>query len=141
PLGVALFDALVGRTAVKTQVEVLVIPFLHRVHDLLRHPHGKGQVAAHLPHHYGCSDVLGLNLHVLPGNLLHHAQGVRSMPIASVLGAICKCSWQLICLCVVHLLVYTFLEILEDDYLKKSCLICFQEQQYKNGITLKAKKT
>uniref|UniRef100_A0A8C9XK11 Uncharacterized protein n=1 Tax=Sander lucioperca TaxID=283035 RepID=A0A8C9XK11_SANLU len=108
-------DALVGRTAVKTQVQVLVITFLHRVHNFLRHPHSKGQVAAYLPDHYGCSNVPGLNLHMLPRNLLHHAQCVRSVPIPSVLGAICKCSWQLICLCVVHLLIHTFLEILKDD--------------------------
>uniref|UniRef100_A0A3B4WBM1 Uncharacterized protein n=1 Tax=Seriola lalandi dorsalis TaxID=1841481 RepID=A0A3B4WBM1_SERLL len=108
-------DALVGRTAVKTQVQVLVVTFLHRVYNFLWHPHSKGQVAANLPDHYGCSNVPGLNLHMLPRNLLHHAQGVRSVPISSVLGAICKCSWQFIRLCVVHLLVHTFLEILKDD--------------------------
>uniref|UniRef100_A0A8C2XRC2 Uncharacterized protein n=1 Tax=Cyclopterus lumpus TaxID=8103 RepID=A0A8C2XRC2_CYCLU len=114
-LEVSEVDALVGRAAVKTQVQVLVIAFLHRVHHFLRHPHGKGQVAAYLPDHYGCSNVPGLNLHMLPRNLLHHAQGVSSVPIPSVLGAICKRSWQLIRLCVVHLLVHTFLEVLEYD--------------------------
>uniref|UniRef100_A0A8C4E264 Uncharacterized protein n=1 Tax=Dicentrarchus labrax TaxID=13489 RepID=A0A8C4E264_DICLA len=108
-------DALVGGTAVKTQVQVLVIAFLHRVHNFLWHPHGKRQVAANLPDHYGCSNVPGLNLHMLPGNLFHHAQSVRSVPIPSVLRAVCKCSWQLVCLCMVHLLVHTFLEILKDD--------------------------
>uniref|UniRef100_A0A3B4FUW6 Secreted protein n=1 Tax=Pundamilia nyererei TaxID=303518 RepID=A0A3B4FUW6_9CICH len=79
-------DALVGRTTVKTQVQVLV-------------------VAAYLPDYDGCSDVSRLNLHMLPGNLLHHTQGVP----------VCKRSRQLVCLCVVHLLVHTFLEVLKDD--------------------------
>uniref|UniRef100_A0A671WVP2 Uncharacterized protein n=1 Tax=Sparus aurata TaxID=8175 RepID=A0A671WVP2_SPAAU len=69
-------DALVDRTAVKTQVQVLDVTFLHRVHNFLRHPHSEGQVAAYLPHHYCCSNISGLDLHVLPGNLLHHAQSV-----------------------------------------------------------------
>uniref|UniRef100_A0A3Q4I9B7 Secreted protein n=1 Tax=Neolamprologus brichardi TaxID=32507 RepID=A0A3Q4I9B7_NEOBR len=89
-------DALVGRTTVKTQVQVLV-------------------VAAYLPDYDGCSDVSRLNLHMLPGNLLHHTQGVRSVAVASVLRAVCKRSRQLVCLCVVHLLVHTFLEVLKDD--------------------------
>lgn len=112
---VAEVDALVGRTAMETQVQVLVVTFLYRVHNFLGHSHRKCQVAAYLPDHYGCSNVSGLNLHMLPGNLLHHAQSVGSVSIPSILGAICKCSWKLICLCVVHLLVHAFLEILKDD--------------------------
>ncbi|TNN43934.1 hypothetical protein EYF80_045871 [Liparis tanakae] len=115
-LEVSEVDALVGRTAVKTQVQVLVVTFLHRVHHFLRHAHGEGQVAADLPDHDGRSDVAGLDLHVLPGNLFHDAQGVRSVPVASVLGAVCKRGWQLIRLRVVHLLVHAFLEVLEDDH-------------------------
>uniref|UniRef100_A0A3Q1ESL1 Uncharacterized protein n=1 Tax=Acanthochromis polyacanthus TaxID=80966 RepID=A0A3Q1ESL1_9TELE len=99
-------DALVGRTAVQTQVQVLVIAFLHGV-------------AAHLPDHDGRSNVPGLNLHMLPRNLLHHAQGVRSVSIPSVLGAICKRSRQLVCLCVVRLLLHTFLEVLKDDWFEQ----------------------
>uniref|UniRef100_G3PIS6 Secreted protein n=1 Tax=Gasterosteus aculeatus aculeatus TaxID=481459 RepID=G3PIS6_GASAC len=115
-LEVAEVDALVGRATVETQVQVLVVvALLHRVHHLLRHPHGKGQVTAHLPHHYGRSDVPGLNLHVLPGNLLHHPQSVRSVPVTSVLGAVRERSRQLVRLRVVHLLVHAFLEVLEDD--------------------------
>uniref|UniRef100_A0A3Q3J334 Uncharacterized protein n=1 Tax=Monopterus albus TaxID=43700 RepID=A0A3Q3J334_MONAL len=120
-------DTLVGRTAVKTQVQVLVITFLHRVHNFLWHSHSKGQVATYLPDNYGCTNVPGLNLHVLPGNLLHHAQGVCSVPIPSILGAICKCGWQFICLGMVHLLVYTFVEILKDD-----CQL--QEERHKINI-------
>uniref|UniRef100_A0A7N8XZ04 Uncharacterized protein n=1 Tax=Mastacembelus armatus TaxID=205130 RepID=A0A7N8XZ04_9TELE len=112
---VAEVDTLVDRTAMKTQVQVLVITFLHRVHNFLRHSHSEGQVATYLPDNYGCSDVPGLNLHMLPRNLLYHTQSVCSVPIPSILGAICKCSWQFVCLSVVRLLVYTFLEILEDD--------------------------
>uniref|UniRef100_A0A3Q0T8P7 Uncharacterized protein n=1 Tax=Amphilophus citrinellus TaxID=61819 RepID=A0A3Q0T8P7_AMPCI len=89
-------DALVGRTAVKTQVQVLV-------------------VAAYLPDHDGCANVPRLNLHVLPGNLLHNTQSVCSIAVASVLGAVSKCSRQLVRLCMVHLLVHTFLEVLKDD--------------------------
>uniref|UniRef100_A0A665TW13 Secreted protein n=1 Tax=Echeneis naucrates TaxID=173247 RepID=A0A665TW13_ECHNA len=124
-------DALVGRASVKTQVQVLVVTFFHRVHDFLWHPHGKGQVAAYLPHHYGRSDVPGLNLHMLPRNLLHHAQGVRSMPVPSILRAVCKRSWQFIRLCVVHLLLHTFLEILEDD-----CQLQDDRQQEMSNVKL-----
>uniref|UniRef100_A0A3P8TFC2 Uncharacterized protein n=1 Tax=Amphiprion percula TaxID=161767 RepID=A0A3P8TFC2_AMPPE len=56
-----------------------------------------------------------LVVHDFLRNLLHHAQGVCSVSIPSVLGAICKCSRQLVCLCVVRLLLHTFLEVLKDD--------------------------
>uniref|UniRef100_A0A3B3TSI5 Uncharacterized protein n=2 Tax=Poecilia TaxID=8080 RepID=A0A3B3TSI5_9TELE len=80
-------NALVGRTTVETQIQVLGVAFLHRVSNLHGHAHGEGQVAADLPDHDGCSDVLGLDLHVLPGNLLHHAQSVGPVAVAAVLGA------------------------------------------------------
>uniref|UniRef100_A0A672FZ07 Uncharacterized protein n=1 Tax=Salarias fasciatus TaxID=181472 RepID=A0A672FZ07_SALFA len=108
-------DALVDGAAVETQVQVLVVVLLHRVHHLLGHPHGEGQVAAHLPHHDGGADVLGLDLHVLPGNLLHHAQGVGAVPVPSVLGAVGERGRQLVRLGVVRLLVHALLEVLEDD--------------------------
>uniref|UniRef100_A0A3Q3F421 Uncharacterized protein n=1 Tax=Labrus bergylta TaxID=56723 RepID=A0A3Q3F421_9LABR len=81
-------DALVGGAAVKTQVQVLVVAFLHGVHDLLRHPHREGQVAADLPHDDGRPDVPCLDFHVLPRNLLNHAQGVRPVAVPSVLRAV-----------------------------------------------------
>uniref|UniRef100_A0A3Q1HJ26 Uncharacterized protein n=1 Tax=Anabas testudineus TaxID=64144 RepID=A0A3Q1HJ26_ANATE len=108
-------DTLVGRTAMKTQVQVLVITFLHRIDNLLRHARGKGQVATYLPYNYGCSNVPGLNLHVLARNLLHHSQGVRSMPITAVFGTVSERSWQFIGLSMIHLLVYALLEVLKDD--------------------------
>uniref|UniRef100_H2TFH0 Uncharacterized protein n=1 Tax=Takifugu rubripes TaxID=31033 RepID=H2TFH0_TAKRU len=108
-------DALVGGATMEAEVQVLVVAFLHRVHHLLRHPHGKGQVAAHLPHHHGGPDVPGLDHHVLPGNLLHHAQGVGAVALAAVLGAVREGRGQLVRLRVVHLLVHAFLEVLKDD--------------------------
>uniref|UniRef100_A0A667YAC6 Uncharacterized protein n=1 Tax=Myripristis murdjan TaxID=586833 RepID=A0A667YAC6_9TELE len=115
-------DTLVGRTAMKTEVQVLIIAFLHRIYNFLRHPYGKGQIAAYLPNHYGCSNVPGLNLHMLPWDLLHHTQCVCSVPITAILRAICKRCWQFIRLGMVHLLINTLLKILEDD-LEKSRLI------------------
>uniref|UniRef100_A0A3Q2DMU6 Uncharacterized protein n=1 Tax=Cyprinodon variegatus TaxID=28743 RepID=A0A3Q2DMU6_CYPVA len=108
-------DALVGWTTMETQIQVLGVAFLHRVHHLLRHAHGEGQVAAHLPDYDGCSNVLGLDFHMLPGNLLHHSQSVGAVAVASVLRAVSERCWQVVCLCMVHFLLDAFLEIPEDD--------------------------
>uniref|UniRef100_A0A3P9NIP0 Uncharacterized protein n=1 Tax=Poecilia reticulata TaxID=8081 RepID=A0A3P9NIP0_POERE len=104
-------NALVGRTTVETQIQVLGVAFLHRMSNLLGHAHGEGQVAAHLPDHDGCSDVLGLDLHVLPGNLLHHAQSVGPVAVAAILGAVGERCRQVVRLCVVHLLLNAFLNL------------------------------
>uniref|UniRef100_A0A3Q2NQ84 Uncharacterized protein n=1 Tax=Fundulus heteroclitus TaxID=8078 RepID=A0A3Q2NQ84_FUNHE len=111
----ATINALVGGTTMETQVQVLGVALLHRVHDLLRHAHGEGQVAAHLPHHDGGADVLGLDLHVLPGSLLHHSQSVGPVAVASVFRAVGERRRQVVGLCVVHLLLHTLLEVPEDD--------------------------
>uniref|UniRef100_A0A3B5R338 Uncharacterized protein n=1 Tax=Xiphophorus maculatus TaxID=8083 RepID=A0A3B5R338_XIPMA len=108
-------NALVGRTTVETQIQVLGVAFLHRVSNLLRHAHGEGQVAAHLPDHDGCSDVLGLDLHMLPGNLLHHAQSVGPVAVATILRAVGERCRQIVRFRVVHLLLNAFLVISEDD--------------------------
>uniref|UniRef100_A0A8C6LSL9 Uncharacterized protein n=1 Tax=Nothobranchius furzeri TaxID=105023 RepID=A0A8C6LSL9_NOTFU len=108
-------DALVGGAAMKTQVQVLVITLLHRIHNLLWHSNGEGQVAAHLPDYNGCPDIPGLDLHVLPGHLLHHSQGADSVWIATISGAVGERSRQLVRLGVVRLLLHAFLEVLEDD--------------------------
>ena len=108
-------DSLVGRAAVEAEVQVLVVSIFHRVHNFLRHPHSESQVAAHLPDHDGGTDVACLDLNVLARNFLHHAQGVGTVALTAVLGAIGECSRQLVCLCVIHLLIHTFLEVLEDD--------------------------
>uniref|UniRef100_A0A3B3D4B9 Uncharacterized protein n=1 Tax=Oryzias melastigma TaxID=30732 RepID=A0A3B3D4B9_ORYME len=108
-------NALVGGTAVQAQVQVLVVSFLHRVHHVLRHPHGKRQVAPDLPHHDGRPDVAGVDLHVLAQDLLHDLEGVGAVPVTPVLGAVCEGRGQLVGLGVVHLLVHTLLEVLEDD--------------------------
>uniref|UniRef100_A0A3Q3GBI0 Uncharacterized protein n=1 Tax=Kryptolebias marmoratus TaxID=37003 RepID=A0A3Q3GBI0_KRYMA len=99
-------DALVGGAAVKAQVQVLVVLLLHRVHHLLRHPHGEGQVAAHLADHDGRPDVPGLDLHVL---------GAASVGLASVPGAVGERGGQLVRLGVVRLLLHALLEAPEDD--------------------------
>uniref|UniRef100_A0A3B5MUF6 Uncharacterized protein n=1 Tax=Xiphophorus couchianus TaxID=32473 RepID=A0A3B5MUF6_9TELE len=123
-------NALVGRTTVETQIQVLGVAFLHRVSNLLRHAHGEGQVAAHLPDHNGCSDVLGLDLHVLPGNLLHHAQSVGPVAVATILRAVGERCRQIVRFCVVHLLLNAFLVISEDDW----GLSRFQRLQTRLGL-------
>uniref|UniRef100_A0A8V0Z765 Uncharacterized protein n=1 Tax=Gallus gallus TaxID=9031 RepID=A0A8V0Z765_CHICK len=97
------------------QVEALTVPVLHSVDHLLRHTHGEGEVAAHLPHHDGGANVLGLDLDVLARHLLGDLQAVGSVLVAAVLGAISKGSRELVHLCLVHFLLHAFLEALEDD--------------------------
>uniref|UniRef100_A0A8C8ESQ4 Uncharacterized protein n=1 Tax=Oncorhynchus tshawytscha TaxID=74940 RepID=A0A8C8ESQ4_ONCTS len=97
-------DTLVGGTAVQAEIQVLVVSVFYRVHYFLWHPHSKGQVSAHLPDHDGCTDVACVDLHMLPRHLIHDAQRVGSVAVST-----------LVCLCVVHLLVHTLLEVLEDD--------------------------
>uniref|UniRef100_A0A674E7V0 Uncharacterized protein n=1 Tax=Salmo trutta TaxID=8032 RepID=A0A674E7V0_SALTR len=108
-------DALVGGTAVQAEVQVLVVSVFYRVHYFLWHPHSKGQVSAHLPDHNSCTDVARVDLHMLPRHLIHDAQRVGPMAVSTVLGAVGKRRRQLVCLCMVHLLVHTLLEVLEDD--------------------------
>ncbi|KAJ0029178.1 hypothetical protein NQD34_004175, partial [Periophthalmus magnuspinnatus] len=95
--------------------QVLGVPLFRRVDHLFRHAYRKGQVAAHLAHHDGGANVACLDLHVCPRSLLHDAQSVGAVPLASILRAIGEGSWQLICLSVVRLLIHTLLEVLEDD--------------------------
>uniref|UniRef100_A0A8C7MBM0 Uncharacterized protein n=1 Tax=Oncorhynchus kisutch TaxID=8019 RepID=A0A8C7MBM0_ONCKI len=90
-------DALVGRAAVQAEVQVLVVSVFYRVHYFLWHPHSKGQVSPHLPDHNGCTDRVG------------------PVAVSAVLGAIGERCRQLVCLCMIHLLVHTLLEVLEDD--------------------------
>uniref|UniRef100_A0A8C6TQA3 Uncharacterized protein n=1 Tax=Neogobius melanostomus TaxID=47308 RepID=A0A8C6TQA3_9GOBI len=101
--------------SVQTEVQVLAVPLLRGVDHLLRHAHGKGEVAAHLPHHNGGANVASLDLHVRPWNLLHDAQRVGPVPLAAVLGSVGEGSGQLVRLSVVHLLIHTLLEVLKDD--------------------------
>uniref|UniRef100_A0A8C3QB53 Uncharacterized protein n=1 Tax=Geospiza parvula TaxID=87175 RepID=A0A8C3QB53_GEOPR len=108
-------NLLVGWTATEAQVEALAVPVLHGVDHLLRHAHGEGEVAAHLPHHDGGADVLGLDLDVLARHLLCDLQAVGSVLVPSVLGAINEGGGELVHLCLVHLLIHTLLEALEDD--------------------------
>uniref|UniRef100_A0A674D486 Uncharacterized protein n=1 Tax=Salmo trutta TaxID=8032 RepID=A0A674D486_SALTR len=97
-------DALVGGAAVQAEVQVLVVSIFYRVHYFFWHPHSKGQVSPHLPDHNGCSDVR-----------------VGPVAVSAVLGAIGERCRQLVCLCVIHLLVHTLLEVLEDDWVS----LCF----------------
>uniref|UniRef100_A0A8C5JAN8 Uncharacterized protein n=1 Tax=Junco hyemalis TaxID=40217 RepID=A0A8C5JAN8_JUNHY len=108
-------NLLVGRAATEAQVEALAVPVLHGIDHLLRHAHGKGEVAAHLPHHDGGADVLGLDLDVLARHLLRDLQAVGPVLVPSVLGAVDKGGRELVHLCLVHLLLHTLLEALEDD--------------------------
>uniref|UniRef100_A0AAY4BNA5 Uncharacterized protein n=1 Tax=Denticeps clupeoides TaxID=299321 RepID=A0AAY4BNA5_9TELE len=107
-------DPLVGGTAVKAQVKVLVVLILQRVHHFFWHSHRKRQVAPHLPDHDGCANVASLDLHI-----------VGPMPVATILRTISKGCWELICLCMVHLLVNTLLEVLEDD----GTSLCFRHSK------------
>uniref|UniRef100_A0A8C7RH63 Uncharacterized protein n=1 Tax=Oncorhynchus mykiss TaxID=8022 RepID=A0A8C7RH63_ONCMY len=108
-------DTLVGGTAVQAEIQVLVVSVFYRVHYFLWHPHSKGQVSAHLPDHDSCTDVACVDLHMLPRHLLHDAQRVGPVAVSTVLGAVGERRRQLVCLCVVHLLVHTLLKVLEDD--------------------------
>uniref|UniRef100_A0A8C0EA83 Uncharacterized protein n=1 Tax=Bubo bubo TaxID=30461 RepID=A0A8C0EA83_BUBBB len=108
-------NLLVERTTAEAQVEALTVPVLHSIDHLLRHAHGKGEVPAHLPHHDGGANVLRLDLDVLARHLLSDLQAVGSVFVPTVLGAISKGSRELIHLCLVHFLVHTLLEALEDD--------------------------
>uniref|UniRef100_A0A7M4FHZ5 Uncharacterized protein n=1 Tax=Crocodylus porosus TaxID=8502 RepID=A0A7M4FHZ5_CROPO len=108
-------DLLVERAAPQAEVKALVVSVLHSVHDFLGHAHGKGEVAAHLPHHNRGADVLGLDLNMLARNFLRDLQAVGAVLVAAVLGAIREGSRELVHLCLVHFLVHTFLEALEDD--------------------------
>uniref|UniRef100_A0A8C7W239 Uncharacterized protein n=1 Tax=Oncorhynchus mykiss TaxID=8022 RepID=A0A8C7W239_ONCMY len=96
-------DALVGGAAVQAEVQVLVVSVFYRVHYFLWHPHSKGQVSPHLPDHNGCTDRVG------------------PVAVSAVLGAIGECCRQLVCLCMIHLLVHTLLEVLKDDWVS----LCF----------------
>uniref|UniRef100_A0A803VY10 Uncharacterized protein n=1 Tax=Ficedula albicollis TaxID=59894 RepID=A0A803VY10_FICAL len=102
-------------TATQAQVEALAVPVLHGVDHLLGHAHGEGQVAAHLPHHDGGADVLGLDLDVLARHLLRDLQAVGSVLVPAVLGAVHEGGGELVHLCLVHLLIHALLEALEDD--------------------------
>uniref|UniRef100_A0A8B9F5G2 Uncharacterized protein n=1 Tax=Amazona collaria TaxID=241587 RepID=A0A8B9F5G2_9PSIT len=97
-------NLLVERTTAEAQVEALTVPVLHSIDHLLWHAHSEGEVPAHLPHHDGGANVLCLDLYA-----------VGSVLIPTILGAIGKGSGQLIHLCLVHFLVHTLLEALEDD--------------------------
>uniref|UniRef100_A0A8C3UMY6 Uncharacterized protein n=1 Tax=Catharus ustulatus TaxID=91951 RepID=A0A8C3UMY6_CATUS len=108
-------NLLVEWTTTEAQVEALTVPVLHGVDHLLRHAHGEGEVPAHLPHHDGGADVLGLDLDVLARHLLCDLQAVGSVLVPSVLGAVHKGSGELVHLCLVHFLIHALLEALEDD--------------------------
>uniref|UniRef100_A0A672V0Q6 Secreted protein n=1 Tax=Strigops habroptila TaxID=2489341 RepID=A0A672V0Q6_STRHB len=108
-------NLLVERTTAEAQVEALTVPVLYSVDHLLWHAHGEGEVPAHLPHHDGGANVLCLDLNVLARHLLGDLQAVGSVLIPTVLGAVGKGSGQLVHLCLVHFLVHTLLEALEDD--------------------------
>uniref|UniRef100_A0A663N2L5 Uncharacterized protein n=1 Tax=Athene cunicularia TaxID=194338 RepID=A0A663N2L5_ATHCN len=108
-------NLLVERTTAEAQVEALTVPVLHGIDHLLRHAHGEGEVPAHLPHHDGGANVLRLDLDVLARHLLGDLQAVGSVFVPTVLGAISKGSRELVHLCLVHFLVHTLLEALEDD--------------------------
>uniref|UniRef100_A0A8C0UL26 Uncharacterized protein n=1 Tax=Cyanistes caeruleus TaxID=156563 RepID=A0A8C0UL26_CYACU len=108
-------NLLVEWTTTEAQVEALTVPVLHGVDHLLWHAHGEGEVPPHLPHHDGGADVLGLDLDVLARHLLRDLQAVGSVLVPSVLGAVDKGSGELVHLCLVHFLIHTLLEALEDD--------------------------
>uniref|UniRef100_A0A670J7H9 Uncharacterized protein n=1 Tax=Podarcis muralis TaxID=64176 RepID=A0A670J7H9_PODMU len=98
----------------ETEVEALVVSVFNRFHHLFGHPHSKGEVAAHLPHHNGSANILGLDLNVLAGHLLSDLQAVGAMLVAPVLGAIGKGRWEFIRFGLVDFLLYAFLEALEN---------------------------
>uniref|UniRef100_A0A8D2LV06 Uncharacterized protein n=1 Tax=Varanus komodoensis TaxID=61221 RepID=A0A8D2LV06_VARKO len=106
---------LVERAAPETEVEALIVSIFHSFHHLLGHPHGKGEVAANLPHHDGGANVFCLDLDVLARHLLRDLQAVGTMLVSPILGAICEGRWELVHLGLVHFLVHAFLEALEDD--------------------------
>uniref|UniRef100_A0A452IEF6 Uncharacterized protein n=1 Tax=Gopherus agassizii TaxID=38772 RepID=A0A452IEF6_9SAUR len=108
-------NLLVKGAAPEAEVKALVVPVLHGVHYLLGHAHSEGEVTAHLPHHNGGADVLGLDLNVLARHLLGDLQAVGAMPVAAVLGAVGEGGWELVHLRLVHFLVHALLEALEDD--------------------------
>uniref|UniRef100_A0A8D2PAX1 Uncharacterized protein n=1 Tax=Zosterops lateralis melanops TaxID=1220523 RepID=A0A8D2PAX1_ZOSLA len=108
-------NLLVEGTPTQAQVEALAVPVLHGVDHLLGHAHGEGEVPAHLPHHDGGADVLGLDLDVLPRHLLRDLEAVGPVLVPSVLRAVHEGGGELIHLRLVHFLVHTLLEALEDD--------------------------
>uniref|UniRef100_A0A4W2GNM4 Uncharacterized protein n=1 Tax=Bos indicus x Bos taurus TaxID=30522 RepID=A0A4W2GNM4_BOBOX len=108
-------DLLVEGAAPQAEVEALAVAVLHGVDHLFGHAHGERQVAPHLAHHDGGADVLGLDLHVLARHLLGDFQAVGPVLLPTVLGAVCEGGRQLVHLSLVHLLVHTLLEVLEDD--------------------------
>uniref|UniRef100_A0A8C0J9R4 Uncharacterized protein n=1 Tax=Chelonoidis abingdonii TaxID=106734 RepID=A0A8C0J9R4_CHEAB len=108
-------NLLVTGAAPEAEVKALVVPVLHGIHYLLGHAHSEGEVTAHLPHHNGGSDVLGLDLNVLARHLLGDLQAAGAMLVATVLGAVGEGGWELVHLRLVHFLVHALLEALEDD--------------------------
>jgi hypothetical protein len=108
-------DLLVERAAPQAEVEALAVTVLHGVDYLLGHPDGKGQVAAHLSHHDGGADVLGLDLHVLARHLLCDLQAVGPVFISPIFGAVRKGRRKFVHFSLVDFLVHTLLEVLEDD--------------------------
>uniref|UniRef100_A0A663EF52 Uncharacterized protein n=1 Tax=Aquila chrysaetos chrysaetos TaxID=223781 RepID=A0A663EF52_AQUCH len=108
-------NLLVERTTAEAQVEALTVPVLHGIDHLLRHAHSEGEVPAHLPHHDGGANVFCLDFDVLARYLFSDLQAVGSVFVPTILGAISKGSGELVHLCLVHFLVHTLLEALEDD--------------------------
>lgn len=106
---------LVEWTTPEAEIEALVVSILHSFHDLLWHPGGKGEVTTDLPHYDGGANVFGLDLNVLAGDFLGDLQAVGTMFVTAILGAISKGCWEFIHLCLVHLLIHTLLEALEND--------------------------
>uniref|UniRef100_A0A8C6XHQ0 Uncharacterized protein n=1 Tax=Naja naja TaxID=35670 RepID=A0A8C6XHQ0_NAJNA len=111
----ATMRLLVEWTTPEAKIEALVVSILHRFHDLLWHPDGKSEVATDLPHYNGGANVLGLDLNVLARDLLCDLQTVGTMLVTAILRAISKGCWEFIHLCLVHFLIHTLLEALEND--------------------------
>lgn len=108
-------NLLVERTTAEAQVEALTVPVLHSINHLLRHAHSEGEVPAHLPHHDGGANVFCLDFDVLARYLFSDLQAVGSVLVPTIPGAVSKGSGELVHLCLVHFLVHTLLEALEDD--------------------------
>uniref|UniRef100_A0A671KTV7 Uncharacterized protein n=1 Tax=Sinocyclocheilus anshuiensis TaxID=1608454 RepID=A0A671KTV7_9TELE len=73
--------SLVCRATMQAEVKILVVLVLHRIHNLLWHPHRKGEVAANLPNYNSGADIACLDLHVLSRHLLYYAKSIMVLDI------------------------------------------------------------